>query len=226
MTSIICLLISLTSIAFLSAGYYLSSTFYYKKFDVKYSIKRMFPYEVNYPNSFRNNIYGNIAFVIGLVGVVAFYLYSISFSSGKTDVPLIVLSVASLLMAGFIAALLFLPLQFLRMHMILSTCAMVFAFAIPALECCYIYPLIKNMIEYKAVYIAAAIVGLVMSLFMLILIFNPKATYRIYLDRSVDKDGNETFSRPKFIPMAFNEWWAIITFFISPIPFVIISFLL
>ena len=226
MPSFITLLIFFISLTFLAGGYYLSSSFYFKKFDVKYSFKRMFPYEVNYPNAFRNNIYGNIAFVIGLVGIIAFYIYSTIFV-GKAEVTLVVLSVVSFLMAGFIAALLFLPLQFLRLHMIISTCAMVFAFAIPALEVCYIYPIFRNMVEgNKVPYIVAMIVGLVLSLTMLIFILNPRATYKIYLDKGVDKDGNETVTRPKFIPMAFNEWWAIITYFLSPIPFVIFSFMI
>ena len=225
MTSVISLLIVLISLSFLSGGYFISSSFYYKKHDVKYSLKRMFPYEFNYPNAFKNNVYGNIAFVISLVGMVAFYIYTTSFSN-KAEVALIVLSVASFALAGFIACLFFMPLQYLRAHMILSTFAMVFAFAVPALECCYIYPYFNNMVgNEKTIYLVAFIVGVVISLTMLIFLLNPKATYKIYLDKTTDKDGNEVFSRPKFIPMAFNEWWTIITYFISPLPFIIISFI-
>ena len=118
------------------------------------------------------------------------------------------------------------PLQFLRTHMILSTLAMVFAFAVPALECCYIFPYFNNMVgNEKTVYLVAFIVGAVISLTMLIFLLNPRATYKIYLDKTTDKDGNEIFARPKFIPMAFNEWWAIFTFILSPIPLLIISFI-
>ena len=225
MTSVISLLIVLISLSFLSGGYFISSSFYYKKHDVKYSFKRMFPYEFNYPNAFKNNIYGNIAFVIALVGLCAFYIYATSFST-KAEVTLIVLSIAAVAQAGFIACLFFMPLQFLRTHMILSTLAMVFAFALPALECCYILPYFKNMVgNEKTVYLVAFILGALISLTMLVFLFNPKATYKIYLDKTVDKDGNEVFARPKFIPMAFNEWWSIFTLFLSTIPLITISFL-
>ena len=49
--------------------------------------------------------------------------------------------------------------------------------------------------------------------------------YKIYMDKSEDKDGNVVMTRLKFIPMAFNEWWAIFTFILSPIPLLIISFI-
>ena len=41
----------------------------------------------------------------------------------------------------------------------------------------------------------------------------------------VDKDGNEVMARPKSIPIAFNEWWAIITYTLSPIPLILLSFI-
>ena len=225
MTSVISLLIVLISLSFFMLGIFLSSSFYFKKHDVKYSFVRMFPYEYNYPNSFRNNVYGNVAFIVSLVGMIVFYIYS-STVVNKADVTLIVLSVAAVALSGFIACLFFMPLQFLRTHMILSTLAMVFAFAVPALECCYIYPYFKNMVgDEKIIYLVAFIVGVVIALTMLIFLFNPKATYKIYLDKSVDKDGNEVFARPKFIAMAFNEWWSIFNLFISSLPLIIISFI-
>ena len=225
MPSVISLLIVLISIAFFSGAYFVSSSFYYKKHDIKYSFKRMFPYEFNYPNSFKNNITGNIAFIISVLGIAGFYFYATSFSP-NFDITLVVIAILSIMLGAFICCLLFMPLQFLRTHMILSTLAMVFAFALPALESVYIFPYFRNFegLE-KNVYLAAFIVGVLISLIMLIFIFNPKATYKIYLDKSVDENGNEVFSRPKFIPMAFNEWWAIITYFISPLPFIIISFI-
>ena len=225
MPSVISLLIALVSIAFFSGAYYVSSSFYYKKHDVKFSFKRMFPYEFNYPNSFKNNITGNVAFIISLIGMVVFYIYSTTVIN-KADVTLIVTAVAAISLAGFIACLFFMPLSFLRTHMILSTLAMVFAFALPALKCCYILPYFKNMGgNEKTVYLVAFILGALISLTMLVFLFNPKATYKIYLDKTVDKDGNEVFARPKFIPMAFNEWWSIFTLFLSTIPLIVINFL-
>ena len=111
--------------------------------------------------------------------------------------------------------------------MVISTLAMVLAFATPALGCCFLYPLIKNATENsdKIVYIVAFALGAIISLTMLIFLLNPKATYKIYYEKTVDEQGNEQAVRPRFIPIAFNEWWSIITFIISPIPLIIVAFI-
>lgn len=225
MPSVISILIAAISLTFFSGAYFISSSFYYKKHDVKYSFRRMFPYEFNYPNTFKNNITGNLALIIALIGMVVFYIYSATIVN-TAETALIVVAISAIALVGLIACLFFMPLQFLRTHMILATLAMVLAFALPALECCYFFPYYKNMVgNEKTVYLVAFIFGAVISLAMLIFLLNPKATFKIYLDKSVDKDGNETFSRPKFIPMAFNEWWAIFTLFASALPLIIISFI-
>ena len=226
MPGLITLAIFFLALSFFVGGYFLSSTFYYKKNDVKYSFKRMFPYEFNYPNAFKNNIYGNIAFVISIVGAISFYIYFMSVCANKT-VPLYIIIVLAILISSMIACLFFMPLQFLRTHIVVSSLTMVFAFAIPALECCYVLPLLKNAIEDgdKVLYVISLVVGVLLSLAMLIFSLNPKATYKIYLDKSVDKNGNEVMMRPSFIPIAFNEWWSIFTFVLSPIPFIIINFI-
>lgn len=225
MPGLITLAIFLTSLAFFVGGYFLSSTFYFKKHDVKYSLKRMFPYEFNYPTTFKNNIYGNIAFIISLLGIMAFYIYYIS-TRAKPEVSLIVVTAMSVMNAVCISCLLFMPLQFLRLHMIISTLAMVLSFAMPAINCCYLYPLIKNATDNvdKTVYLIAFIIGAFFALAMLVLLLNPKATYKIYYDKVADENGNEQIVRPRFIPIAFNEWWAIITFLLSTIPLIIAAF--
>ena len=74
MPGLIPLILFLAAISFFLGGYFISSTFYYKKHDVKYAITRMFPYEVNYPSTFKNNIYGNIAFIASVVMTISFYI--------------------------------------------------------------------------------------------------------------------------------------------------------
>ena len=203
---------------------FFSSTFYFKKFDVKYSFKRMFPYEFNYPNAFKNNIYGNIAFIISIIGTIAFYIYCLNTRVGS-NVPAFVLVIVAFLISVTTCCLLFMPLQFLRLHMMMSTLTMVCAFAMPALACSIIYPQFRYAVNNtKIVYLVAFIVGTIMSLAMLVFLLNPRATYKIYMDKHEDKDGNITMIRPKFIPMAFNEWWAIFTFMLSPIPLLITMF--
>ena len=211
------------SFAMFVGGYFLSSAFYYKKHDVKYSFKRMFPYEFNYPNSFKRNIYGNIALVLSLVGVITFYIYRMSISNSQT-ITIYVLVALSIITAAFIGCLLFMPLQFLRAPMIVSTLCMTCAFAMPALNALVGYETFKmaEVDSSKVLSIIAIVIGIILALTMVILLLNPRATYKIYLDKSVDENGNEVMARPKFIPIAFNEWWAIFTFILSPLPLIFI----
>ena len=226
MAGLIPLAIFLLALAFFVGGYLLSAAFYFKKYDVKYSFKRMFPYEFNYPTTFKNNIYGNIAFIISLLGGIAFYIYFLS-TRAKPEIPLIVVTAMAVLVVVCISCLLFMPLQFLRLHMTVSTLSMVISFAMPALNCCYLYPLIKNATDSgdRAIYLIAFVVGAILALAMLVFLLNPKATYKIYYDKVLDEQGNEQMVRPRFIPIAFNEWWSVVTFLLSPIPLIIISFI-
>ena len=221
----ISLAIFLASLSLFVGGYFLSSAFYYKKHDVKYSFKRMFPYEFNYPNSFKRNIYGNIALVLSMLGVIVFYIYKMS-NINSNSITIYVLVALSIITAALIGCLLFMPLQFLRTHIIVSTLAMTLSFAMPALNALLGYEAfrIHEVDTAKVLSVISMVVGAILAVVMIIFLFNPKATYKIYLDKSVDKDGKEVMARPKFIPIAFNEWWAIITYMLSPLPLVILSF--
>ena len=223
MPDFISIAIFFASFAMFVGGYFLSSAFYYKKHDVKYSSKRMFPYEFNYPNSFKRNIYGNIALVLSLVGVITFYIYRMSISNSQT-ITLYVLVALSIIAAAFIGCLLFMPLQFLRTHMVVSTLCMTCSFAMPALNAVVGYEALRaaEVASSKALSIIAIVIGIILALTMVVLLLNPRATYNIYLDKSVDENGNEVMARPKFIPIAFNEWWAIFTFVLSPLPLLFI----
>ena len=223
MSGLITLSIFFVSLALFVGGYFLSSAFYYKKHDVKYSFKRMFPYEYNYPNSFKRNIYGNIAFVLSMVGIITLYIYKMSISNSQT-ITIYVALVLSIITGAFIGCLLFMPLQFLRTHMIVSTLCMTCAFAMPALNALLGYEAFKvaETDSTKVLSIIAIVIGIILALTMVILLLNPRATYKIYLDKSVDENGNEVMARPKFIPIAFNEWWAIFTFILSPLPLIFI----
>ena len=167
----------------------------------------MFPYEFNYPNSFKRNIYGNIAIVLSMVGIIVFYIYKMS-NTNSQSITIYVLVALSIITAALIGCLLFMPLQFLRTHIILSTLAMTSSFAMPALGALLGYESLKMVdLNYeKALSIIAIVTGAILAVTMVAFLFNPRATYKIYLDKSVDKDGNEVMARPKFIPIAFNEW--------------------
>ena len=156
----ISLAIFLASLSLFVGGYFLSSAFYYKRHDVKYSFKRMFPYEFNYPNSFKRNIYGNIAIVLSMVGIIVFYIYKMS-NTNSQSITIYVLVALSIITAALIGCLLFMPLQFLRTHIILSTLAMTSSFAMPALGALLGYESLKMVeLNYEKALSIIAIVTL------------------------------------------------------------------
>ena len=189
MVGVITLAIFLISLTFFVGGYFLSSTFYFKKHDVKYSFTRMFPYEFNYPNSFKNNVYGNIAFVVSYIGIITFYIYYLG-THASTNPSLITLSVLAVVIALLISCLSFMPLQFLRAHMIIATVAMVLSFAAPALGAMHAFETFKHVTldSDKALCMVALVIGAILALTMFVFSLNPRATYKIYLDKGVDKD--------------------------------------
>ena len=119
------------------------------------------------------------------------------------------------------------PLRYLKFHIAISSLAMVFSIGISALICFIAINKLKIVVgnTNQALSIIAIIVSALLGIIMLLFAFNPKATYKIYYEKETDENGNEKLIRPKFIPMAFNEWLTIITFLLSPLGLVILTFI-
>ena len=75
----------------------------------------------------------------------------------------------------------------------------------------------------SALCLVSIIFSAILSVSMLILILNPKLTFKIYLEKELDQDGKEVLKRPKMIFLALNEWVAIFIYFLSPIGLLLIS---
>lgn len=225
MPEVVILSLFLIGLLFFIGGYYFSYVFYQKKHQVKYSCLRMFPYEFNYPSAFKNNVYGNIAFIIGLLCTSSTFILNLV-NGTQINVTNIVLVALSISLIGLICCLLFMPLQFLRIHMITSSLAMVFSMGIPALIIFLAINKLKIVVETsdKALAIASIIVSAILTITMLLFTFNPKATYKIYLEKK-EENGEDKYIRPSFIPMAFNEWLSIFIYLLSPIGLVLLSFI-
>lgn len=194
--------------------YIISAAFYYKRHQVKYRFFKMFPYELNYPNVFKENLYGNILFSLAGLAVVSFYITN-PIQSIYSLLGLI-LVIVTLMM--FIVLLL-LPLRYLRTHMIISSLAMTLSTALPLINLFGALNQMKLVVDdaNKALCIVSMVLSGLLALLMLLLIMNPKLTFKIYYEKEIDEQGNEIKKRPKIILMALNEWWAIFTFFLSPL---------
>ena len=201
-------------LCFFIAFYVVSAAFYFKRHKTKYHFYRMFPYEFNYPRVFVENLYGNVLLILGCIFVIAFY--EINPIKNLYSTIGIILSIVTTML---IVVLLLFPLRYLRTHMIVSSIIMVIAAAAPLFNFFMAFQQMKvaeNDIS-KALSIISMSVSGVLALSMFVLILNPKLTFKIYMDKTIDDEGNEQLQRPKLIFMALNEWWSIFLFFLSPL---------
>ena len=171
----------------------------------------MFPYEFNYPHVFKENLYGNLLFGGSCFCIATFYILN-PISSLYSYFSLAL----SIIITMLFLCLLMMPLQFLRTHIAISTIAMTLSAALPLFN-------LLNGIEQvkisnnKAVCIISIVISGLLALGMIILILNPKMTYKIYYEKEITPEGKEIIKRPKVIPVALSEWWAIFTFVASPL---------
>ena len=202
--------------------YVVSAAFYFKRHKVKYHFYKMFPYEFNYPNVFRENIYGNVLLVLACISVIAFYninpLRSIYSTIGI---------VVSIITTMLIIVLLLFPIRYLKAHMIVSCVLMTLGAAGPLFNFFSAHSQLK-IVETnmgKALCFVSMSISAVLAISMLILIINPKLTFKIYMDKTIDEQGNEQLERPRLIFMALSEWWAIFLFFVSPTAVLLLTIL-
>jgi len=200
---------------------FVSKLLYYKRHETKYSILRMFPYEFNYPNVFKNNLYGNLFLILGAIATMAFY----DFASFK-DLYSYAAIVLSILLTMLVILLLLMPLKYLRSHIIISILSMVFSLALVAFNFFTAFNLYKNDVYgyNKVVAIVSMVISALLALVMLVVVLNPKLTYQIYANKVVDENGNEKLERPKVIVAALSEWVTIIVYFLSPLPILLLLF--
>lgn len=202
--------------------YFVSSAFYKRKHETKYHFYQMFPYEFNYPGFFKFNVYGNLVLFLAFFSVIAFY----EINPLKSIYSIIGIVLSIVLTMLFIILVLF-PIRYLRTHMIVSAVAMTLSAALPMFNFFEAFDQYKLAIEQpnKVLCVISMVVSGLLALTMLLLILNPKLTFKIYYDKAVDEKGNEIVKRPKVIYMALNEWWAIVIFFLSPLALIFLLIL-
>ena len=199
-----------------------SRVFYKHRHRDKYHFYQMFPYEFNYPSVFKENPYGNLLFVFGSLGIMAFYILN-----PYTSLFRILALVTSILFTMILICLIMMPLNYLKTHMVLSCLAMVLSMVLPLFNLFQALnqkEIATNQAQTVLCFVSI-IISAILSLTMLLLILNPKLTFRIYLDKTVDAEGNEVLKRPKIIFLALNEWMSIFIYFLSPIGILLISLL-
>ena len=200
----------------------MSQANYKQRFKQKYDLRNTFPYEFNYESKFADNILGNIALV--LCAAFALGLFSCSLTYRINNGLLLISLISGALYVLFVVLINFIPLKYLRTHMVFAVLLFVVSFVTPAaigLTAFRVFQESKNIFA-----LVLFIVAIVFALFNFVLVMNPKLTLNIKMQVATDEKGNEYYVRPKFIVMAFSEWLAILSLTINEILLIAVLFIL
>ena len=208
------------SIFLIVAFYFVSTILYKARHKEAYGFWRMFPYELNYPSVFKENLWGNFLFIFACLTVVAFYILN-----PYGDIYRIIGIIISIVFTMVSVCLLLMPMNYLRTHLILSVVSMTLSLALPLFNIFLAYSdyIFFTNSTSRALSIISMVFSSVLALAMLALIINPRLTFKIYLDKEIDTDGNEVLKRPKIIFLALNEWMSIFIFFLTPLAIVLVN---
>ena len=199
-----------------------SRVFYKNRHKDKYHFYNMFPYEFNYPSVFKENPYGNFLFIFSGFAVAVFYILNPHTESMYRTIAII----AAIAFTMVLICLIMMPLYYLKTHMVLSIGSMILAMVLP------LFNLFLALAQRKTgllnqtqdvLAIISIVVSGILSAVMLLLILNPKLSFKIYYEKAVDVNGKEIMKRPKVIYLALNEWMSIFVYFLSPLGVLLIS---
>ena len=200
MNSLLIVLFILATVFFVTFVF-VSANNYKKRFEVDYNMKNMFPYEFNYQGTFKDNFVGNLALLFTSVTGIIFYSLFYKYAYNGMVMVLLICGVISSVIIPFITLL---PIKFLKWHFVIDA-----LFFISVLFT-YLGIALANLMIFRdnsgVLYLILAIFGFLLSAFDLILIINPKLSKWANLEKVDNGNGNFSYQRPKFFPLAFTEW--------------------
>ena len=200
-------------------GYILFSiTNYKKRFKNQYDLRNCFPYELNYESKFADNLFGNLSLIMSMAFSLA--LFALGLSYFKTNGYLLVVMISGALYSIFVALINFIPLKFLRAHLIFTIILFIVAFLTPGSAGLTAFNIYQQNSEIYPI-IVMSFAALV-ALFVFGLIMNPKLSLNIKMNIATDDKGNEYYVRPKFIVIALTEWILICGLIVSELLYLLV----
>ena len=185
---------------------------------MQYDFRNCFPYELNYESKFADNLFGNLSLIMSMGFSLA--LFALGLSYFKTNGYLLVVMISGALYSLFVVLINFIPLKFMRVHLIFTIFLFIMSFATPgsaALTAFNVYQ------QTKAVYpITIMVICSVVTLFVFGLIMNPKISLNIKMNVATDDKGKEYYARPKYIMIAFTEWMLIFGLILSELLYLLV----
>lgn len=190
-----------------------------KKEDNKASLTNYFPFEI------LGSYLPTIFLYIFMIASFAPLLIIIPLFGEFGDLAIFNIVLASLfgIFGLVIGALVKITTKYISPHIKLATILMAGAFLMSALTTLHFFLNFSMTSKFPgsgAPHLAFGIISGLLSIGMLVVMFNPKLKNWAQLEEHIDGD-NKIFDRPKFFPLAYSEWLAIGVTFISQILFLL-----
>ncbi|NLV29232.1 MAG: hypothetical protein GXY57_03650 [Erysipelotrichaceae bacterium] len=203
-------------LSLLFGALFLTASFvrYKNKYKVSYNVRNMFPYELNYKSTFIDNFYGNVGLILTLF---SFGFFFSTFDLRFDNIFFIIIFITGVLTCVFFLGLVFIPLDFIRLHSIIFILYLISSFLLPVAISIGAFTY-NQQTGYTSqippiVFISAFIVALV----VLAILLNPKLNLNIRMTKEYAEDGSVKYIRPKFITMAFTQWLLFFVLYINEI---------
>ena len=195
---------------FLFSAFIVVSIYNYRgRFKLEYHLRSHFPYELNYHGKYKDNIYGNIIFALYFIAAEVYLVLA----AGHDDGYLIFALIAGSIVLISLGALIYIPIDHLRLHMMIVALAFIFSLAFSFAI------VLASYFKYKELNSVSALVSLIFSVVVTaiyaIMILNPKLSHWADMDTETNEDGTVKQVRPKWFVLAYSEWAMMILFLFS-----------
>lgn len=200
------------SLLFIGAFFFALSLIYKAKEKKNLRFVNTFLFEIT-PGFGEKYSYINTLLFFGLVVTIFPYVYYVAYNVNTFAMTIMIISV---ILTFCLASLPFISLNKLREHYYLALGALVASLALYVMEgyyCFHLYRLYRD--EFQ---LAGMIVALVVAVYILFMIFNPKL-----FDLKNDKDESGQTKRKNFIFLCFSEWSLYPLAIIALIPILLVS---
>lgn len=196
-----------------------SQLLYKSRMNTKYSIRNMFPFELNYKVYFKDNLYTHIFLGLFTMSAIGFFAtFDLTYSDGY----LIYTMISGIVCALCILLIFYVPLTNLRFHIILDSVLFTLIFSNIASTLIAAWRL--NQFNSTWASWTSIIVSIVIGAATFALIMNPRLNLNFKPIEVVKENGEKEYVRPKGIVLAFSEWILIIIYLIEMINIFILTF--
>ena len=201
----------LITATFLFVGFIIVSSFNFKKrFNKEYHLRSHFPYEFNYQGRYQDNIYGNLLYALFVACIIVFFVF---FNSNFNNGYLIFALIAGGITLVSLTALVYIPIDQLRLHMTVAALALIFSLGLSFAIVLASYNKYKDSGSIPA--LISLIISVVVTLIFVILLLNPKLAHWAEMDKETKSDGTVVLVRPKWFVLAYSEWMMFFLYLIS-----------